>query len=312
MTGQKNINGFSCRVIEADDGITRAVIVPELGAITASLVLPGPDGSPRETLFQQAHFWERDTELTRGGLPFLFPICGRLARDGEGGIYLYENRRYSMPIHGFAHRLPWRVVAADKTSEIVLRLADTPHTRQMYPFAFEIILTYRVEPGILVCEQRYVNRDERCLPYYAGFHPYFRTPPPENGKSGVRLDLNPSRFLKYNSALTDVIGITDKIPDFPVSVTAPEINEQLIRMSDDKQIRLLYPDAFELLMRADSAEDPGRFPYIQLYTVPGQPFFCVEPWMGVPNSMNTVSGARWLEPGKSDCARLRIGAGKII
>ena len=30
-----------------------------------------------------------------------------------------------------------------------------------------------------------------------------------------------------------------------------------------------------------------------------QPFFCVEPWMGHPNAMNTVAGVHWLAPGGS-------------
>jgi galactose mutarotase-like enzyme len=48
------------------------------------------------------------------------------------------------------------------------------------------------------------------------------------------------------------------------------------------------------------------FPYVQLFTETKKPFFCAEPWMAFPNAINAVSGARWLQPGKSDKAILTL------
>lgn len=300
-------NGYEVWTIEAADNLTRASFVPELGAIGCSLVLPGPSG-PRETLFLQDHFWDRSTELTRGGLPFLFPVCGRLERDGRPETYLYDGNLYRLKIHGFAHRLAWRLAAADTGSEIVMTLTDTPATRRRYPFAFALRLTYRVEPGALVCEQQYINRSRRPMPYYAGFHPYFRTPAPRAGKDLVRLNLVPGHFLAYNDRLTDLAGVKPRKPDFPVSITDPAIHEQLIRMGGDKRAQLLFPDGFRLRMTSAGRDDQDMFGYIQLYTLPDKPFFCLEPWMGFPNAMNSVAGARWLAPGATEYGRLRIEA----
>ena len=46
--------------------------------------------------------------------------------------------------------------------------------------------------------------------------------------------------------------------------------------------------------------------HLVVYTPPGQPFFCVEPWMGFPNAMNTLLGARLLAPGAEDKGKLRV------
>ncbi len=307
MAKQQVVHGFTTWTIVAHDGVTRATFVPDLGAIGSSLVLPGIAGEARETLFQHDFFWQPDTTMTRGGLPFLFPICGRLELDGQAETYHDNGQPYSMKIHGFAHRLPWRVLDSTDPASLEMVLSDTPETRLSYPFEFEIRLTYRVTPGALFCEQRYSNRGNRPLPYYAGFHPYFLTPPPKTGKSEVRLDLKPAHWLCYNATLTNVIGEKTVTTDFPLAITDPALHEQLLRMGTDKQARLLFPDGFRLNLRADSIDDPDRFPYLQLYTLPDKPFICVEPWMGVPNALNTLTSVRRLAPGQSETARLRIG-----
>ncbi len=305
MAVKETIKGFTTWTINAVDGVTRATFVPELGAIGSSLVLPAPDG-PRETLFQHDHFWDPDTDQTRGGSPFLFPICGRLERGGQPEIYLYDAQRYTMKIHGFAHQMSWQVVAHDDPAELAMELSDTEETRKQYPFAFTVRLTFRVEPGVLVCEQQYHNRGDRPLPYYAGFHPYLLTPPPEGGKSGVRVAVSPQRVLAYNPQLTDIVGVKPETPDFPAAITDPAINEQLLQMGKDKKASLLFPDGFEIHLCADSETDADRFPYVQLYTMPDKPFFCIEPWMSFPNALNTVSGVRWLAPRQTDTARFQV------
>ncbi len=307
MAVKEKTNGIDTWTIEAGDGMTRATFVPELGAIGSSLILPGPDG-PRETLFQHEYFWDPDASLTRGGLPFLFPVCGRLERGGKEEAYLYESRWYSMKIHGFAHRLPWKVIAADDPAGLVLELSSNERTREQYPFAFTVRLSLRVEPGRLLCEQTYENHGERSLPYYAGFHPYFLTPPPDGGKSDVRIELAPERVLAYNASLTDIAGVKSTQPTFPAAVTDPRINEQLLRMGVDKNVNLRFPDGFAIRVRAEGESDPDMFPYVQLYTMDDKPFFCVEPWMGVPNALNTVTGVRWLASGHTETGCLLIAA----
>lgn len=307
MAIEETVQGLTTWTIDAGDEATRATFVPQLGAIGSSLKLPSPEGS-RETLFQHEHFWDPASDQTRGGLPFLFPICGRLERGGEAETYLYDAHRYPMKIHGFAHRMAWRVVAADSPSELVMECCDDEATREQYPFAFRVRLTYRVEPGALVCEQHYHNRGDRPMPYYAGFHPYFLTPPPGKGKSGVSVDLTPKRVLAYNARLTDIAGVKTQPPVFPASVTDPAINEQLIEWQDGTRASLRFPDGFALHLCAGSDEHPSMFPYVQLYTMDDKPFFCIEPWMGFPNALNTVAGVRWIAPGASERGGLRIAS----
>lgn len=293
-------HGYEVHTIVSSDGGTRASFVPEKGGMGSSLVIGG-----RELLFQHDFFWERQTEKIPGGWPFLFPICGRLERVGQAGQYLYDGHLRQMQSHGFGPRIPWKVIETDREDTLILQLTDTEATRQMYPFRFEVRLTYRAEKDALACEQIYANRGNVAMPYYAGFHPYFRIPAPGAGKEKVQLDYKPVRAFKYNERLTDLAGET-AVPRLPAAVTDPAINERITRVGEDRETKLTLPDGLTIHLAAEGVEDSDLFPYIQLYTMADKPFFCVEPWMGFPNALNTVAGARWLKPGQSERGILRV------
>lgn len=303
MAERTNQHGYEVWTIESPDGSTRASFIPEKGGIGSSIVMPGREG-PRELLFLHDFFWDRQTERIPGGWPFLFPICGRLERGGQAGTYLYDGHLYCLPSHGFGPRTPW-TVAESTADSLTLKLADSEATRAAYPFRFEVTLKYRVAQCVLICEQTYTNRGEVPMPYYAGFHPYLLTPPPGGGKEKVLLDFAPARTFAYNERLTDLARET-AVPQVPAPVVHPTVNERLTRVAAHKDVRLMMPDGLTVHLAAAGVEDDDLFPYVQLYTMPDKPFFCIEPWMAFPNALNTVSGSRWLRRGQSEHGILRL------
>lgn len=301
---KKSKTGYQVREIVSEDGSVRAAIVPELGAIVSSLRFNG-----REILFQHDFFWDADSEKTRGGVPLLFPICGRLERNGVQNRWVWNRHIYSMPIHGFAMRMPWRVLEEHSSAhELAVELRDTEGTRAQYPFEFRLSMRMSALQSEFVVRLECENTGQAPMPYYAGFHPYFLTPQPGRGKEQTLLHLKPLRRVLYNATLTDVIGEAEP-PAFPVSVADPAINEMLALVGSEEEALLEMPDKSCLCIKAFGEEIPDLFPYIQLYTMPEKPFFCVEPWMSYPNAMNTVDGPRWLGPGCSESGIFRIAAG---
>ena len=296
---------FDVYTIVSPDGQTRASFVPEKGGVGSSLIMPW-QAKERELLFQHKHFWQRDNASLPGGWPFIFPICARIERDRIFGNYLYDGELYNLPIHGFASAMPWQISSescgADK---LTLTLSDTPATFKIYPFNFRIELEYSVANNKFTCRQKYTNTGTKPLPYYAGFHPYFLTPPAQLGKEKVILDYQPQRRFRYNERLTDLVG-TQELFALPTAITNPIINEQLVELSEDKTISLTFPDGFKITLRADGLEDTNLFRYVQLYTQEQEPFFCIEPWMSFPNALNTIDGPRWLQSGQSEHGLLQL------
>lgn len=296
-------HGFEVHRIQAADGSGEAEIVPELGAIVSSLQFKWR-GALREVLFRHPHFWDRGTERTRGGYPFLFPICGRLERDGRAGVYLYRARRREMKIHGFAMRMPW-TVKGRTASSLTVSLRDTEATRAVYPFPFEAALQFEIGAGALTIRQMYANTGDEPMPYYAGFHPFYLTPSPGQGKDQVRISYDMTAMYRSNDRLTDVI---EPLPPHPVpaAVTDPMLADRLTGIGANRDVRLEFPDGMVLHTLADGVEDAGMFRFVQLYTLADQPFICVEPWMGAPNSLNTAGECRWVRPGEAEHAILRV------
>ena len=274
---------------------------PEKGGLAYSLVMPD-QGKPRELLYQPEDFSLASYESIHMGWPFCFPVCARLSRDGQYGAYNYQHQRYTLPIHGFANDEPWEVRDIGE-GHITLALTDNERTHAVYPFAFEVVLHYRITPGQLVCDQIYHNRGETVMPYYAGFHPYFLVDLARYQKTEVLVDFAGKQQLIYNHDLTDIIG---KRPayDTPVAIAAERVNESLTQLGKDHRITLSFPDGFTITLQVENPDDATLFDHVQLYHKPAEPFFCIEPWMAAPNSLNTVDQSRLLAPGQTETAQL--------
>lgn len=296
-------NGFDVYRLRDGEVRSEVEVVPALGAIVSSLKLPW-DGALREVLFQHPYFWDPHSEKTRGGFPFLFPVCGRLERDGAAGSYLHEGHVYQMKIHGFSMRMPWEVVE-ESDSALTVRLRDTAETRLQYPFSFEVTLRFAMRGGVFFVEQEYANTGASPLPYYAGFHPYYLTQPPGAGKEQTRIRYSALSEWRYNARLTDIVGRAAP-PSLPQSISAPELCDRLTEVAPGTVVDLIHPDGRVLHTLAEGVEDPRLFPFLQLYTMKECPFFCAEPWMGFPNALNTATGCRWLAPGQRERGRLSV------
>lgn len=297
---QHNIEAYT---ITSADGSSHMTFLPERGGVASSLIMPTKHG-PKELLFQHDFFWQDHWHDLPGGWPFLFPVCARLERNSQSGRYLYDGKQYALKIHGFSWFMPWYVIAESHDS-ITLRLTANEATQRDYPFNFEVILHYHITRDTLSCQQTYINHDHHPMPYYAGFHPYLKTPPLHEGKEQVMLEYHPIKRFEYNNTFTDVIG-EQALIDLPTAITHPQVNEQLTLLGDDKEVRLHYPDHSTLHITAEGLEDPDLFPYLQLYTIKEKDFFCIEHWMSFPNALNTVAGVRWLQPGTQEIGVLKL------
>lgn len=294
MSQPSQHRGIAVWTLKASDGVTRASIVPALGAAVSSLQLPSVTG-PREMLFLHEAFWDPASRETRGGVPLLFPICGRLMCEGVPGRWRHRGRAYELPIHGFAMRRPWVVLDHRRPDALVLGLVDGPATSPGYPFPFELILRMAVEPGRFVCALAVRNRGDEAMPHAVGFHPYLKTPPPGAGKEEVGVEARAVRRHRYDDTFADFAG---ELPaPGPLGVRDPHFSTSLLETEGDAEAVVRWPDGFAARVGASGDGGGARVPYLQLYTVPELPFVCVEPWGGRPNDLNREGAPHLLAGG---------------
>lgn len=247
--------------------------------------------------------WSRPAKI-RGGNPLLFPFIGRHFADGEAGRWRDGNGTiHTLPQHGFARDLPF-AVAAGGDDKIVLSLESSGSTWAGYPYPFRFQAGYDLlEDGVEVA-LRTENTGSEPLPYYAGHHFYFSLPAAH--RSDTRLLLPETARVRQE-------------PDGRLTNTEPGEPAYVL---DDGRLQ----DTFHVLRGGGSVTlaMPGRTLAIDL-DVPGSvawhtvttwseseaaDFYCVEPWLGLPDAIHHGRGLRWLAPGEHETAvcRLRVVA----
>ncbi|WP_308637669.1 aldose epimerase family protein [Paenibacillus silvisoli] len=257
------------------DSASRAsvTICPERGAIATSCVIGG------EELFylDRATFLDPEANI-RGGNPILFPICGQL----PGGEYERDGTAYRMRNHGVARNRAWEVVSTSDAGEAALtvRLRSSEDTRAEYPWDFELLFTYALVDGALQIRQTYRNLSESAMPFYAGFHPYFRSE-----SKDLVYGTDATRYLDYNDNEVKAVDGAVRMSGLKESVALLDASARSISFPGPDgraTVTMSYSDAFK---------------YVVLWQVDGSPFVCVEPWMALTGELVRKEELPMLEAG---------------
>ena len=258
--------------IDDDQGCT-ATIAPEKGATVVSLTREG-----EEYLYRDEQNL-RSSERPRCGIPFLFPIFGRL----KEGRFSWKGREYPMEIHGFAHTSAWRA-EQQRSDRLVLSLEHNAQTWSQYPFAFRMELTFQVREGSLIIHPSLRNQGQEPMPFQYGFHPYFLTPNPES----VRVEIHANFFMDGQSEQPRLFGQGQG--GIVLAEGAGEAGGAFLGVEG--------PSVVDLGDRKVTISQNGDYPTLILWTQAGKPFLCVEPICGTPNGLNT-GDCRMLYPGET-------------
>ncbi|SPK71405.1 putative Aldose epimerase [Cupriavidus taiwanensis] len=285
------------RIGQADSYL---LLAPQHGARLVRWVHRGHD----LLYWPDAADWSRPAKI-RGGNPLLFPFIGRHFVDGTPGQWRDASGTvHTLAQHGFARDLPFEVSAVDTRTAITMTLRDSEATRAGYPFAFVFDVIYALLPDGLEVTLRTANPGPQRLPCYPGHHFYFALPHAQ--RAAASLALPATARLR-------------QLPDgSPAGAESGESTYQL----DDPRLQ----DTFHVFRASPAAElaMPGRRMRFEL-DLPGSApwhavttwseseasdFYCVEPWVGLPDAIHHGQGLRWLEPGQSESAvcRLRVAA----
>lgn len=263
-------------------GDLMAEILPEKGGTLTRLVLNGRDFIYEDPANLQS------PERPRCGIPFLFPMFGRLRDE----TYTWEGKSYHMGIHGFGHTSRWQVAAQTEDSALLV-LASSPETRTQYPFDFRVEMGFKLMSGTLEIGLTFRNTGTVPLPYNYGFHPYFLAEKLENveveANAAAQIDFATGKALPFGHGV-----VTLNVPE-----GAPETGAALAQISSPAVIRIPGENR-QLTMEFDES-----FNQMVFWTQAGKKFLCVEPINGSPNGLNT-GNYMILAPGEVRGAFLRL------
>ena len=250
------------------------------------------------------HIWQADPAVWGYHAPILFPYAGKL----KDGILTAKGKDFDgSRQHGFARNLEHSLVHQDENT-ILLELTDNPETLALWPYRFRLISAFTLEGDTLHHTLTVESRDEEEMPFGIGYHPAFRIP--FDGNHTFRdYEL---RFDQIESPIClDQCGcglIGKNHYYLGKNLNCIDVDEHLF--DNDSHCMTGLSSKTLGLYEKDTGRavvcSIGSFPYVLIWSKPGQPHFvCIEPWNSLPSPIdggtdwNEKPAAAILAPGES-------------
>lgn len=250
----------------------------------------------------QEYLWQADEKYWPEHAPVLFPFVGRQT-DGK---FTVEGQEYHQEIHGFARHFSFDMVNKTESS-IAFTLKDDEHTREMYPWHFELRISYMIEDNRIMITYRAENLSCETMYFGIGGHPGFCLPLEKNLKFE-------DYYLKFGGKCTpDRIGITDA--GFLSGINSPyplegRCNLALRHDLFDHDAIVLQNMADQVTLKSDKSKRSVTvsypdMPYLGIWhnSYTEAPFVAIEPWVSLPARQDIVEEFRY----RPDYIRLKAG-----
>ena len=281
---------------------------PSRGARLMRWWLDLPSGR-REVLHWPESFDPAALAGVRGGNPILFPFMGRTYADGEKFAWNGpDGVRRPMPHHGFARDGAFELLEATATG-FVAEHRPTAADREAYPWAHAFRVRYEFHELRLRATLELENRSSERLPWCPGHHFYFALPWHKGlGRGDYRLSI-PARKAWRHAADGKLVPFAEMKGVTEASFDDPRLLDCLFTGLRSSELRLGPRSGEEdIVIRVGEEPIPDEWAMVVTWTeAPESPFFCVEPWMGAPNSPTHGKGLRWAEPGETASWVVEVG-----
>lgn len=249
-----------------DENDTGFKIVPTRGGIISELKFEG-----KEILHRDDDGILNSDGSIRGGMPFLFPICGHV-------------KNTPLKRHGFSRDLPFEALDTyvDETQAgIKIIQRESEASFKYFPYKFSAEIWYTIEGQSFKTRTRITNRDEREFMFFSGFHPYFEVSDKNKGNLDIKIPSN-----KYIDVFKNYNGVYD-FNEAVVNVVHQELagnKLEIIDKSRNLNIKMEYSKEYKDMV---------------VWALKGKDFICIEPWMAYMEDFTAENGAILLKPSES-------------
>lgn len=248
-----------------------AVTINEKGAELQSICSGGVE-----------YLWQADAAYWGKHSPVLFPIIGEL----KDGAYIFNDKKYKLPRHGFARDMVFEAQQLSATSAI-FTLKSSPATLDVYPFQFVFSVEYAIDDATLFCTYHVENKSDDYMYFSAGGHPAFKVPLAKDLQyTDYSLAFNNdtvlTRHLLHKGLIADT---TEQLPllnkALPLKQSLFYTDAIVLKHINSNEIKLYTEkDAHGLTFRFEG------FPFFGIWAAVDAPFVCLEPWCGVADGIH--------------------------
>ena len=215
--------------------------------------------------------------------------CGRAARNFpivcsvNDDTYTVDGQDYHLPRHGFARDTEFRLIAQGE-HKVAYALHETEETLKVYPYRFNLAVSYRLSGNKIHVVWHVENTDTRDIHFQIGGHPAFLAPgcrEDEELRGVIALDnKQPLKGLKsYGDGSYEMTEIALDIKDGLIQFCDAFFSDDSVKIHDSQtyQACLLNPDG------SPAVTVDYKCPVIAFWSPCGKkaPFVCIEPWYGL-------------------------------
>lgn len=265
--------------------------VSSVGAQLISLIIDGT-----QTI------WEGDDVWWGKSSPILFPNIGFLKDDK----FCFKGTTYYLPKHGLLRNSSLKC-----TIHLDTAIAFEFNTRDLevdYPFNFTVTITFKVDTNLSI-NYNIKNNSSEAGYFSIGSHPAFKL------FSNTALD---EYKIYFNTEVEGPFYLEDGLVN--LSPTAEKFKELTLKRNMFCKDALIFRAeglirvclVHTLSNRRIVVGDISGCSYFALWAPVGAPFICLEPWVGVPDSIDsnneilTKQSVTCLQGGEVFCTNLSI------
>ncbi len=238
-------------------------------------------GAEMKSLFNKA--WKREVlwapkdeaakKIWNRTSPILFPVIGQLKDDQ----YVLKEKVYKMPKHGFARDYEFECVSKTR-NELTFKLVADQTTFAMYPFCFELFVTYTLEDRGLQIAYAVKNVDRQDIYFSIGAHPAFATT--DLSDYEIIFEKKERGFFLLEDNLVNLKKLTALTSETILPTVELFKNDALIF----KDLKSKHIDLKNLKTREVIRVSGTNTPYLGIWGKDSVPFICIEPWYGICDS----------------------------
>lgn len=221
--------------------------------------------------------WDGNPAVWPKHSPLLFPMVGSSYKN----VYRNEGTEYEMPNHGFSWTSIFSFVKED--GELTAVLQETEESLKQYPWRFKLSVNHKLSGNRIIVSWKVENTDDKPMLYNIGAHPAFVM---QQGVkySDMYLHFTGKQELDYYMIDDGKSGCA-----FPDDVKKLSLENGFLKMTEnfwDKGVYIFDHQGIEEISLYDEKKQPyvnvycKGFPYVGIWTKPGAPFVCLEPWQG--------------------------------
>ena len=223
-------------------------------------------------------YWKRH-------FPVLFPIVGKLKQNKT----IINGRTYEMNQHGFARDMDFEpITKLDNFHSYVLK--SNASTLVKYPFEFALYVTYRTDGNKLTTIYKIVNEGDNNMPFGIGGHPAFKIDRDDlkNGEYYLEFEQDEEKihFLYLVDGLIGTEYAKNVMLDkrkLPINPHSFDNDALIMKGLTSHGISLKKKSGDKTLLTMDF----DGFQYLAVWSKPGAPFICIEPWYSTADTVKS-------------------------